>query len=133
MLVAEAEVIQRVESPLNLLNRLRELSHTSHKTPIPTIPPPKTEDLIPNIDEKLATKNSQDKALSVMNKALHKLDMHVEELEPKRLTAIIRDMSQTIKNLEPERDTILDNKIQVVVYSPRQSSEEEFEVIESKE
>jgi hypothetical protein len=129
--ITEEEVIRRVESPMNLFNRLR--STTKKDTQIVSIPAPKSDELIPNLDDKIGVMNSKSKALLVMNKVLTRLDSEIECIESKKLPSVVRDMASAIRALEPE-STEKSNNVQFVIYQPTMMKETDYgAVIEAKD
>ena len=129
--LTDEDVIKRVESPMNLFNRLR--STTKKENLIVSIP--KATDIIPDIDEKITISSSKSRALSVMNRALGRLDDAevIANIRADKLPGMIAQMSTAIKGLEPEKDKE-DNRVQFIVYSPTIMKEEDFgQVIEVKE
>ncbi len=132
--LSDEEVISRVESPMNLLNRLRSTTvRNSEKEQLIVSIPPKLDDIMPEADEKLAVSSSRARAASVMNKALGRLDNEIASIRGDRLPGVIAQMSNAIKNLEPEKEKE-DNRVQFIVYTPTMMKEADFgQVIEVKE
>lgn len=129
--LSDDDVIKRVESPMNLINRLR--STTKKENLIVSIP--KADDLVPSLNEKLTVGSSKTRALSVMNRVLGRLDDQttIDNIKPERLPAIVAQMATAIKGLEPEKDKE-DNRVQFIVYSPTLMQESDYgPVIEVKE
>lgn len=134
MLLSEEEINARYTNPDNLFNRLEALkTQRSGKSLIVSIPPPKAEDLIEDIDNKLSAKNSQQKAIGIIDKCLNKLEQHADLLEVKRLPGIIRDMALTVKNLEADTNKANDNRTQFIVYNPTMLTEDAFDTVIVKE
>jgi hypothetical protein len=123
-ILADTEVVKRVESPLNLFNRLRKTTSDT-KTVIPSIPSPKSDDLIPDLDKKLDIAGSKCKALSVMNKVLTRLENEVEGIDTKRLPTVVAQMANALKSMEPDRAES-DNRVQFVIYSPTVMTEADY-------
>lgn len=125
MILSETEVRERLESPLNLLNRLRKV--TNGNSHIPSLPP-KIGDIVPNIDEKISVSSTKSKALKIMDLAMVELEKRVIEVEkPRELSTIISDMNKVVSAQEQKAGG--DNNIgQIIIYSPRVVSEEVFEV-----
>lgn len=132
--LSDEDVIKRVESPMNLINRLR--STTKKENLIVSIPvPPKANDIISNLDEKVTLGSSKTRALSVMNRVLGRLDDEttIANIKVERLPAIVAQMATAIKGLEPEKDKE-DNRVQFVIYSPTIMKESDYgDFIEVKE
>ena len=132
--LTDDEVTKRVESPMNLFNRLR--STTKKENLIVSIPAaPSASDIIPDIDEKLTVGSSKSRALSVMNRALGRLDDPeiIAAIKIERLPGMIAQMATAIKGLEPEKDKS-DDKVQFIIYQPTLMQETDYgPVIEVKE
>jgi len=130
--LSEEAVAKRIESPLNLFNRLR--STTKKDTTIVSIPSPKAEDLIPDLEKRIDVAGSKSKALSVMNKVLNRLDKELDCIESKKLPSVVRDMATAIRSMEPEQTDKNNNGVQFVIYQPMIMQEADFgEVIEVRE
>lgn len=132
MLVKDTTALTRLNSPNNLLNKLQEIttSRRSHTpTPIVSIPPPKADDLIDDLDEKLDNGSVKARAVSVMSKAIKRLDNNIETVDPKKLSNIVRDMAHAVKVLDPEKLDGDKTNIQFIIYRPEMKSENEFDRI----
>lgn len=126
MLLAESEMIERIESPLNLLNRLRKTT-----TPVrhPSLPPTSSE-LIPDLDEKVNYGSARSKAMGIMDMAMSELKNRIAEAtKPKELAAIASEMSKIISNTNV-RDNDDKPLAQIVIYAPNIVSESAFDVID---
>lgn len=128
MLLTDEDVQQRLESPLNLLNRLREAS-TSKRTLIPSIPDVK--DIVPDIEKKLEFVTVRKKATDIMQKCMNRLDNAVEEIDnPKQLATIAADMGKVIASTKDDSEREKFTPPQVIIYCPTQMSEDEFAVVD---
>lgn len=113
-----------MESPLNLLNRLKLA--TKRTDIIPTIPP-KSGEIIPALDEKLSLGGLKTKAATVMMSALRQLEEALPNIErPEKLADIAADMSKVL-NASNNHGNV--NNVQVVVYQPRTREEQDYEAI----
>ena len=132
MLIPESEALERLESPSNLMNRLRAIVNPHSKTVIPTIPPPTASDIIPNLDEKISYTSTKQKAMAIMNSAMNELQNRLPEVQrPEKLAAIAAEMGKIV--IAQNNQSITDNRIgQIIVYSPRIVSEEQFETVDMK-
>jgi hypothetical protein len=126
MILEEVEVMERVESPLNLLNRLR--TQTSKQLVVPSIPPGSAE-VINNLDEKLAYGSLKSKAAGIMNEAMNELRNRLPEVQrPEKLAAIAEQMSKVINNAQTRTET--DVRVgQIIVYAPQIVTEDRFDVV----
>jgi len=135
MILEETEAIERFESPLNLLNRLKSELRTPHRnassanivSQVLT-----STDIIPNLDEKLSQGSLKSKAASIMNSALDELQIKLVDIQrPKELANIVESMSRVITAQNEKIEA--DNRPQILIYAPSQVSEEHFETIYVKE
>lgn len=128
MLLAENDLIERMESPLNLLNRLRKAT-----TPVrsPCIPP--ASELIPNLEEKLNYGSAKSKALDIMNMAMDTLKNRIVEVQkPRELAAIAAEMGKVIANTEIKSKEDM-RQAQIIIYAPSVIHESAFEVLDIQE
>lgn len=136
MILPEAEVKERYESPLNLLNRLKsQLSspHSKKSNLIVSIPPTSSE-VIDNLDEKLSSGGLKSKAAAIMSTCLDELKSRVREIEkPERLASIAAEMNKVVTAENKNNDRDSSDKPQIIVYAPSIISEEHFETVYVKE
>ena len=134
MILEESEVLERFESPLNLLNRLK--NNLSKKTvdsngrPQNIIPflPPTTDQIIEDVEDKLKHGGLKSKAAAIMSDAMDELHKRLPEVQrPEKLASIAAEMNKVIgdKVKDPE-DT---KHAQIIIYAPQHRSETHFEVI----
>jgi hypothetical protein len=129
MLISEAEITERYESPLNLLNRLKLVSRS--KADIVSIP--KSSDVIENLDEKLNLGTAKSKAVSIMLSAMDELKMRLPEINrPEKLASIAAEMGKIVNShqIKDSNDTRIG---QIIVYAPSVVNEDIFEVVEARE
>lgn len=135
MILTEQEVKDRMESPINLLNRLRDITnnHTNgSKSSIVSIPPT-ADKLITDIDDKLANGSLKSKAAVIMSEAMHELRSRLPEVQrPEKLAAIAAEMNKivTAKN---ESDDDKHEKATFHVFAPQFVSENHYETIHVRE
>lgn len=134
MILNESEVIERLESPLNLMNRLRDLSSDknskSSRVSIPSLPP-KSSEVIDNLDEKLAYGSIKSKAAGIMVSALDELKARLPEVtKAKELSSVAEQMNKII-TVQNEKGSDGNFKIgQVIIYAPQVISEDNYDVID---
>lgn len=128
MLLSDEEVNARLSSPLNLLNRLRE---ASKKVDIVSLPP-KIEDLVENVEDKLSASQNLDKAAVLLGSALDQLQVRLCEVsKPEKLSSIAKDMNAIIHSAAERNKSNGDvHNTQVIVYAPQVMAESEFETID---
>jgi|SRR5262245_6059482 len=139
MLLDEQDATERYESPANLLNRLKsELSNprASHGTHpiIPTVPT--ADQLIGDLEDKLAAVNLKKKAAGVMNKALSELNERVAEVQkPEKLAQIAAEMNKIVNTEEKNKDNSKEDKTkpQIIIFAPTFMKEENYQVIDANE
>ena len=140
MILEETEAVERLNSPLNLLNRLRDASSKHHRdsngNPANLIPslPPKVSDVIDDLEDKLAFGSIRLKASGIMIAAMDELRTRLPEVEkPEKLAAIAAEMSKVVnaKNENAHKDR--DDKPQFLVYAPQFVNESHYETIHARE
>jgi len=146
MILNDEEIQQRIESPINLLNRLRKTStprsgaigpFTPSSSPavpvhIPTLPP-KAEDIVDSLEDKLANATARTKATSILVKAMSELEHRLPEVQkPETLARIATDMSKVISNQDAARNQNAQMS-QIIVYAPQIQPMENYEVIDIQE
>ena len=131
MLLEKDEIDKRIESPLNLLNRLR-----SHKqAPREAANVYNIDKVMPDIDTRLReAKNSRkpdvgEKAIDIIMSAMDELKDKIPEIQkPEKLSSVIRDMSQVIKNTESEKEA--GSNVQFIFKVSGVNKESDYEVID---
>lgn len=146
MILTEEEVTSRIESPLNLLNRLRTATKSrsvimpnqndnngsngnNNADPMSVFLPPKIGDLVEDIEDKIAMTNSKSDALKVMQSAIKDLKDRISEVDkPKDLARIATDMSKVVGTISDIRGEKADKK-QLVIWQPLIVQENHYETI----
>lgn len=137
MLLNDDEIKERIESPLNLLNRLKSsLSKTSnspHSSQSPCIPPTASE-LIPDLEEKITNSTAKAKAMSLMVSAIDELKTKIHDVhKPETLSQIAVNMSRVIAAQEQVKFNHATVSSQIIVYAPQVQSLDNFEIIDVAE
>ena len=139
MILEENEALERLESPLNLLNRLRRelndgnpLNRKSSNTQIISIPPT-VDKLVEDLEEKLKYGTLKSKAAAIMSSALDELKAKLPEVKTEKLSAIAESMNKIIVAQTTDKKDDNDNKPQIIMYAPQFIHEEAFEVIHVRE
>lgn len=133
MLLTDEELQERLESPMNLLNRLKNVTSpsASRSSGIPTMPPVTSEDIKLDIPGKLAATNLRDTAARVMGKALQELEIQLPSVQkPEKLAHIAAEMN---KVLNATNDNNKNPPAQIVVYAPQVIQENHFQELVLKE
>lgn len=128
MILDDIEIAARIESPLNLLNRLK--SSLTKRVPghnhIPSIPPT-TDQLIEDIEDKIKYGTIKSKASAIMVDALDQLHNRLPEVQrPEKLSQIASDMNKVI-GVKVESKSV--SNAQVIIYAPQHNSETHYEVL----
>lgn len=135
MLLDEKEVTERMESPLNLLNRLRSITTNKHSRDNTILSlPPKAEQVIDDLEDKLKYGSLKSKAASIMSDAMDELKARIPEVtKPDQLARIAENMNRIVsaENKNNDRDKM--NAPQFVMYAPQFVSENHYETIYAKE
>lgn len=130
MLLTDEQIKIRIESPLNLLNRLRK---STSPTSILSVPPT-AEQLIDNLDDKInKNSGSSARARKLLDSTLEELERRLPEVQkPEKLASIAQQMSNILSN---EADNKKDGSIapQIIVYAPQMRDEREFVTINMRE
>jgi hypothetical protein len=132
MILSDDEITQRIESPANLLHRLKEgiakSQHSHRNTPIPSIPPT-ADKLIDGLDDKLKLGSIKVKASVILSEVLDELKGRIPDIDkPERLARIATEMSKVVTAQEQRPDDNV-QKPQFVIYAPQFVSENQFETM----
>lgn len=127
MILNDQEVQERLESPLNLLNRLRNLPG-SRKTESPCLP--SSSDLIRDVDDKIKQGTIKSKAAGILADALDEIKLNIPNMRPEKLTTVAREMNQILVS---RGDQDRDKSTQIIVYAPQVVNENIFETVHVKE
>lgn len=135
MLLNEDEVIARLNSPDNLVNRLKAMSvfriPDNKPSGVVNVPPP-IENLIEDLDRRVKTASIHEKALDLLSDSISELKNRLPEVDSvKSLASVARDMGVIVKNIETienERRTNKSDgpKVQFVYYAPTILTESDF-------
>jgi hypothetical protein len=125
MLLTDEDIAERIDSPLNLLNRLRNV--TSPKTGIPSMPPPTTKDIGLDVESKLAAGKLRDNAAEIMGLALHELKQRIPDVQkPEKLAQIAVEMNKVLTSRSDENKN---PTAQIIVYAPQVIQEAQFQTL----
>jgi hypothetical protein len=145
MILDDNEIQSRIESPMNLLNRLKSsLSGPSgqilpsnpnptnpHNLRIPSIPPT-ADQIVDDLEDKLKSKNLKSKAVNIINDCLDELSSRVSELKPERLATVAAEMNKIVTS-ESDNNKDKSNQPQLVVYCPTFIKEDHFDTVYARE
>jgi hypothetical protein len=133
MILSESEVTERMSSPLNLMNRLRNISRQSSNSQIPSIPPT-SEEVIQDLEHKLASTSIKSKAANIMIAAMDELKSRIPEVtKAENLAKIAESMSKVVQAESKDNTQRSENQPQFILYAPQFHTEEHYEVIQAKE
>ena len=127
------DITKRLESPINLMNRLRALS--SNPVRHPSLPP-SIDDLVKDVDKKLEDQsdNLKSQAQKVLAASLRELEARMPDVQkPEKLASIARDMSAVIDNQNKKSASEGKETTQVIIYAPQIRDERTYATINSKE
>jgi hypothetical protein len=127
MLLTDEEIASRIESPMNLLNRLR----TATKAVSPSLPSPKAKDIISDLDDKLVG-NARQQAAGILDLTLKELRQRIPDIQKPEKLAQIADQMNKILTSRPEKENEK-NGPSIIVYAPSVVSESHFETVILKE
>jgi hypothetical protein len=129
MLLHEDELKKRIESPMNLLNRLKNVTNPHKPTMIPSLPP-SAEEVINDLEDKITIGSIKGKALGLMSEALDELKTRLPEVQkPERLAAIAADMNKVVSGMQ-DRGATVNQTAQIIIYAPQVVLEDTFDVVE---
>jgi hypothetical protein len=129
MILNDEQIKETMESPLNLLNRLKNASSHHKDSIIPSLPPT-ADELIDNLEDKIGASGSlKSKAASIMKSCMTELEKRLPEVQkPERLASIAAEMSKVV-HASTNDDKNSNKGAQIVIYAPIFRSEEQFDVI----
>ena len=139
MILDDTEVVTRLNSPLNLLNRLKNASSkndamltfgvekNTDKTSIVTLPP-SVDELVDSLEDKLSESSLVSKASNVISAALDELLPRLGEVsKPRDLAQIAANVKRVIGDRRGQSEG---NK-NVIIYKPVIVNESHFEVVQA--
>lgn len=133
MILDELEISKRMESPLNLINRLRKslVNNSDSRNSIPCLPVISSEQIIDDLTEKINNGSVKSKATGIMISAMDELKIRLPEVsKPERLAQIAAEMSKVVASQTKDKNNNNDsNKPQIIIYAPQMVSENNFEVM----
>ncbi len=125
MILSDQEVEERINSPLNLLNRLRSVS----KAVSPSLPErssPKSEDIIGDLEDKIKVGKIKGEAAVIMAEALAELKLNIGNVKPEKLADIAEKLNKIVtSSAEREKDKVS----QIIVYAPQLTEESNFQIV----
>lgn len=128
MILNDSEIAERLESPLNLMNRLRRLTNNSSEVS-PCIPP-SSEQIIEDLKDKINSGSARSKATNIMISAMDELKTRLPEVrKPEDLARIASEMSKVVSNQSNAKKEDTSNKPQIIIYAPVQVNESHFETM----
>jgi hypothetical protein len=150
MIINNDEAAKRLNSPLNLINRLRETkSNAKAKAAMSIFIPPKAgiepklndESDAPLLDQILENNEAQislglahDTALKLLTSSISSLATKLDEVKPDKLPAAIMAASKVVESIRRERNEALknnkDREVHYHFYTPEQKVLTDYEVIE---
>lgn len=136
MILNDEEIAERIESPLNLLNRLksslgRVIVPHSHSQ-IPSLPP-SASDIIENLEDKISNSTVRSRAIGILTAAMDELKIRIPEVQkPEKLAAIAAEMSKVISH-QDNRNQGDKPLSQIIVYAPQVQNIENYQILDVSE
>jgi len=155
MIVSDIDAVARLNSPLNLINKLKTHVSKDKKDAMElfTGPPRKVDSFPielpvelpakqePNLDTILANNESQiklglahDKSLGLLSKAVAMLDAKLDDVNASKLPAVVIAASKVVESIRRERlessKNLKDREVHYHFYTPDQRKLADYEVIE---
>ncbi len=132
MILNDDEIKETMESPINLMNRLKHITRPSHSNLIPSLPP-SADEIIEDLEDKLNYGSIKSKAAKIMTAAMTELERRMPEVaKPERLASIAAEMSKVV-NASSENKSNDFKGAQIIIYSPTFRSEDAYDVIRVSE
>lgn len=132
MLLDDNEIAERMQSPMNLLNRLRSISKPK-QSDIQSLPPSASE-VIQDLEDKLAYGSIKSKAAGIMIAAMDELKKRIPEVsKPDQLARIAEHMSKVVSTETKNPRDPDENKPQYIIYAPQFNQENSYEIIHARE
>lgn len=135
MILDNNEALARLESPHNLLNRIRNISgdigpvlpdRVEKNSPVIGIAPT-ADELIDDLDDKLIDAKTVSGANAVLSECINALRGKMDRIsKPEKISKIAVDMSRIIQNSKEEKG---DKNQTVIIFKPLIASESSFEVV----
>lgn len=134
MILNEAEVTERMNSPMNLLNRLRVATKPNRDSNIIPSLPPSADEVIKDLEDKLAFGSIKSKAANIMIAAMDELNKRLPDVtKPEALARITESMSKVVNaEVKDNRGDDL-NRPQIIMYAPAFHNENHYETIHARE
>jgi hypothetical protein len=129
MLLTDDEIQERLESPINLMNRLRNATKTP--TGIPSMPAPTTKDIGLDVEGKINQGQLRERAANVMSRALKELEIQLPNVQkPEKLAQIATEMNKVLNSTQ---DKDKNPPAQIIVYAPQVIQENHFQELTLQE
>lgn len=136
MILNDDEIQERIESPLNLLNRLKSsLGKAISPNHFPQIPslPPKSSDIIDDLEDKISNSSVRSKAVGILTAAMDELKIRIPDVQkPEKLASIAAEMSKVISN-QDSRNQGDKSLAQIIVYAPQVQNIENYQILDVSE
>jgi len=129
MLLTDDEIQERLESPINLMNRLRRATATP--TEIPSMPAPTSKDIGLDVEGKVAHSKLRETAANIMAKTLRELEQRIPDIQkPEKLAQIATEMNKVLNSTQ---DKDKNPPAQIIVYAPQVIQENHFQELTLQE
>ena len=137
MLLTESEVDDRLSSPLNLINRMRQATDSRNPTSptkaLELFMPPKVEDIIVDAEDKIKLGLAHKGSIDVMGKSIEMIRERLHEVEKvKDLSRIAVEMSRVNAEISEIRGGGKGLN-QLVIYQPMIVQENYYETVRVNE
>ena len=135
MILTDDEIQERIESPLNLLNRLKSQLGTQRHHPTSQIPslPPTSSDIIEDLEDKIANTTTRSKAVGILNSAMDELSKRIPEVQkPEKLAQIAAEMSKVVSQ-QDNRNQGNKPLSQIIVYAPQMQQISNYDIVDVAE
>jgi len=144
MIIKDEDAIKRLNSPLNLINKLKATRRGEAMSLFGIGSPKKAamavqvkeslKDLIENSESQIKLKLVHDNALDLLHKATETLSTKLEDVRADKLPSVIAAASKTVESIRKERIEATkndkDREVHYHFYTPQQNKIEDYDVID---
>ena len=145
MILNDDDVLARLDSPLNLMNRLKRIQGgDSPCLPVPTtaevvedyteaVQPPSVDELIDNFENRITQGRIVETSLAVLDETITQLRFRLPEVEkPERLSRIATDVSKVIDSFRTTKKESHGNA-PILVWKPVMVNENYYESVVARD
>lgn len=135
MILTEEEVNNRLSSPDNLLNRLRNVGKKEESMEIFIPQAPSVSDLVENVEDKIKLNLAASGAVRALEASVSELERRIPEVEKaKDLSKIARDMSAIVGTIDEMKNGGRGGRgTHITIWQPILMQENNYETVIARE